>query len=416
MLSIPMSFSSGVRPSLGPRAELRAFAVLAIIVAVVTASCASSGPGAARRPGTGEKLDITEAQLQIKVRSLADPFSGLIEETVWALWQTTDDPSDYQRLLIWQINLTTSIQRATFQPNPIAALFDTWALIEQFREYVVSGTAPSFTDEQRVIVLRTIDRMDSDLFAIAVEAAGEDDARKVQALIKAWADDHPVNRFAVRDSPQGEMAEWSARADLGALATVKNLGATLDDVMTRLDLYAEYVPKQASWHAQAVAYGWVGPDETTGLLADLSTTASAFDRIATSLEGYPEAVSEERRIVLEAVQHEREQVLAELLQKITELESFVQDQRIDFVENQLRVEREAIFEAIAAERAIVVDAAIKERADTMDDLEAMVDDLVERSTAKIVDHFFLRAAQLVAVLLVGLAFIAVGAVMLWKKS
>jgi hypothetical protein len=235
-------------------------------------------------------------------------------------------------------------------------------------------------------------------------------------LIKAWADDHPVNRFAVRDSPQGEMAEWSARADLGALATVKNLGATLDDVMTRLDLYAEYVPKQASWHAQAVAYGWVGPDETTGLLADLSTTASAFDRIATSLEGYPEAVSEERRIVLEAVQHEREQVLAELLQKITELESFVQDQRIDFVENQLRVEREAIFEAIAAERAIVVDAAIKERADTMDDLEAMVDDLVERSTAKIVDHFFLRAAQLVAVLLVGLAFIAVGAVMLWKKS
>ena len=116
------------------------------------------------------------------------------------------------------------------------------------------------------------------------------------------------------------------------------------------------------------------------------------------------------------MKHEREQLLAEILKKINELESFVHDQLIDFVENQLRVEREAIFEAIAAERAIVVDAAIKERADTMDDLEAMVDDLVERSTAKIVDHFFLRAAQLVAVLLVGLAFIAVGAVMLWKKS
>jgi hypothetical protein len=280
----------------------------------------------------------------------------------------------------------------------------------------VSRARPSFTDEQRAIALDAIDRMETALFAIAVEAAGEDDARELQTMIRAWADDHPVNRFAVRDSPQSEMAVWSARADLGALATVKNLGATLDDVMARLDLYSEYVPKQASWHAQAVAYGWLRPDQTDGIFADLSTTASSFDRIATSLEAYPHVVADERRIVLEAVAHERELVLAELLGKVAELELFVQDQRIDFVENQLRIEREAIFEAIASERAIIIAEAKQERADTMDELETMVDDLVERSAFKLIDHLFVRAAQLVAVLLVGLTFIAVGAVMLWKKK
>jgi hypothetical protein len=379
-------------------------------------SCASSGSTNVRKPRTGEKLNITNAQLQIKVRALADPFSGIIEAMVWELWQTTDDPADYQRLLIWQINLINSIHRAVFQPNPTAALFDTWALVEQFREHVMSGVAPSFTDEQRVIVLRAIDRMEADLYTIAVEAAGEDDAREVQALIKAWADDHPVNRFAVRDSPQSQMAEWSARADMGALATVKNLGATLDDVMARLDIYSEYIPKQASWHAQAVAYGWVGPQQTGGVFADLSTTAEAFDRIASSLEGYPEVVADERRIVLEAVESEREQVIDELLGKIAELELFVQDQRIDFVENQLRVEREAIFEAIGNERAIIIAEAKQERADTMEELDEMIDGIVERSAVKVVDHFFLRAVQLLAILLAGIALIAVVVVLIWKRK
>ena len=46
----------------------------------------------------------------------------------------------------------------------------------------------------------------------------------------------------------------------------------------------------------------------------------------------------------------------------------------------------------------------------------MVDQLVERSAIKIVDHFFVRAMQFVAVLLVGLGLIAVILVLLWKRK
>jgi hypothetical protein len=258
--------------------------------------------------------------------------------------------------------------------------------------------------------------MEAAILAIAVEAVGENDTRVLQGEIKEWAGDHPVNRFAVRDSPQGQMASWSARADMGALATVKNLGATLDDVMARLDLYSEYIPKQASWHAQAVAYGWLGPDQTDGIFADLSTTALSFDRIATTVEGLPDLVADERQLVLETVAQERELVLTEILRKVAELELFIQDQRIDFVDNQLRVEREAVFDAVAAERAIIIAEAKAERAETMVELEKMVDQLVERSAVKVVDHFFMRALQLVTILLVGLGLIAVVVVVLWKRK
>jgi hypothetical protein len=309
-----------------------------------------------------------------------------------------------------------SIQRATFQPVALAALFDTWALVEQLRDFAESTTGTHLDEQQRVILLEAVEQMETSIMSIAAEAGGDEGAETAYRLIREWADDHPIDRFVSRTSTDSELARWTARGNMSALATVKSLGASLDDVMARLDLYSEYIPKQASWHAQSIAYDWADPGRAGSVFADLSTTASSFDRIATSLEGYPEAVAEERRIVLETVVAEREQVLGELMRKIADLQLFVNAERVDFVENQLRVERQAIFEAIAAERTIIIEAARKERADTMDELDEMVDGIIERSAVKIVDHFFLRAAQLVAVLLVGLTVIAVAVVMLWKKK
>lgn len=126
-------------------------------------------------------------------------------------------------------------------------------------------------------------------------------------------------------------------------------------------------------------------------------------------------MADERHIILETTQSERAIVLKQLLEEFAEMQLFINGERIDLMENQLKAEREAVFEAIAAERAIVVGAAVKERADTMDELEIMVDELVERSAVKVVDHFFVRAVQLLAIALVGFALIAVVVVLVWKR-
>ncbi|MEX1312498.1 MAG: hypothetical protein AB1Z65_18910 [Candidatus Sulfomarinibacteraceae bacterium] len=397
------------------RTRLRTMAVLATALLVVAPGCATTGNQKATGP-KGKELKITPAELQVKVRALADPFSGIVEETVWKIWSTTDSAEDRRDLLVWQINLVNSIQRATFQPVPLAALFDTWALVEQLRDFAESSTRTRLDAEQGAILLGAVEQMEAAIMKIAVEAGGEEGAATAYRLIREWADDHPIDQFVSRSSTDSELAHWTARGNMSALATVKSLGASLDDVMARLDLYSEYIPKQASWHAQSIAYDWIAPGHAEGAFADLSTTASAFDRIATSLEGYPEAVSQERRIVLETVVAEREQILEELMQKFADLQLFINAERVDLVENQLRTEREAIFEAIAAERAVIIAEARKERVAAMDDLDEMVDGIVERSAVKIVDHFFLRAAQLLAIGLVGLAVIAVAVVMLWKRK
>jgi len=402
-------------PKSAHRACLRGFVLPVIILLVAATACASSSKKTNYGPA-GKKIQITPSQLQVKVRALADPFSGIIEETVWALWETDQDPAWRQTLLIWQINVINAVQRATFQPVPLAALFDTWALVEQLRDYAERGARLDRTHEQVRIVLDAVDRMEAMILKITIETGGEEGAANTGRLIREWADENPIDKFATRASTESELAHWTARGNMGAMATVKSLGASLDDVMARLDLYAEYIPKQASWHAQAVAYEWLGPNDTEGLFADMSKTASAFDRIALSLEGYPDVVADERRIVLETVQDERAIILNHLLDKLAEIQTFINGERIDLVENQLRLEREAIFEGIANERAIVIDAAIKERADTMVELENMVDELVERSAVKVVDHFFVRVLQLIVVLLVGLGLIAVVVVRMWKRG
>ena len=386
-----------------------------MILLTATLACASSSKGAGYG-SAGKKMQITPSQLQVKVRALADPLSGIIEEMVWALWETDQDPAWRQTLLIWQINVINAVQRATFQPVPLAALFDTWALVEQLRDYAERGARSDRTHEQVRIALDAVDRMEALILKIAIEAGGEEGAANAGRLIREWADENPIDKFVTRASTESELAHWTARGNMGAMATLKSLGASLDDVMARLDLYAEYIPKQASWHAQAIAYGWLGPNDTEGLFADMSKTASAFDRIALSFEGYPDVVADERQIVLDAVEKEREQILDELLTKIAELELFINAERIDLVENQLRIEREANFEAIAHERAIIIDAAIKERTDTMVELEEIAEDLIGRSAVKIVDHFFMRALQLLAVLLIGFGLIAIVVVQLWKRK
>ena len=55
------------------------------VLVVVCACVACTSSGSARSPRRGEKLNLTTAQMQIKMRALADPFSGIVEETVWKI-------------------------------------------------------------------------------------------------------------------------------------------------------------------------------------------------------------------------------------------------------------------------------------------------------------------------------------------
>jgi hypothetical protein len=71
----------------------------------------------------GANIDVSAEELRIRVRGLAGPFSGIMEEVADDFLTTTDDPDLRRRALMFKINGIPAIQRALFEQDPLAALF-----------------------------------------------------------------------------------------------------------------------------------------------------------------------------------------------------------------------------------------------------------------------------------------------------
>jgi hypothetical protein len=136
-------------------------------------------------------------------------------------------------------------------------------------------------------------------------------------------------------------------------------------------------------------------------LAYLEVVAGQIDRLTPIVEALPDLVAEERVAVLEALDAE-----------LTRILSFIDQQRMALMHEDVRSEREAVLiaireeriavlAAIAEERRIVLDALREERVATFSDL----DELMDKAFTREVNKLFIRALILIAILLGGFAAI-----------
>ena len=69
-------------------------------------------------------MTISAAALRVQVRSLADRFSGLMEDVGEEVLREELDPARQRNALLWLTNGIPAMQQALFQPDPLAALLD----------------------------------------------------------------------------------------------------------------------------------------------------------------------------------------------------------------------------------------------------------------------------------------------------
>jgi hypothetical protein len=191
----------------------------------------------------------------------------------------------------------------------------------------------------------------------------------------------------------------ASSGDGGVFSALGSLEETTADVMTRMDLYTMYLPRLARWEAELAADDLMRGVDARTLSADFAQFTRAADRFATVAETVSDLAARERTTVLEAVQSERL----------------------------------AVLEAVRSERLAVLDAVRKERIATLRELEAIAQRLADRSgpalndavradmkellisveemrkgliadtgerLEHVVDHAFLRLAQLLLICIV----------------
>ncbi len=375
----------------------------AAILAVFLAACSAR---ASRQTQLMQKTDLTisAAQLQIQVRSLAGRFSGLMEEAGTEVLQQSDDPEMRRGALLWLTNGIPAMQTALFAPDPLAALLDGWFLVAQMHFYFEDYEKNDIPQKYADIALRSLDIMEADIRNIVTRAGSEASYEKGHQLVyDAARSTDLTGSFVSRQGSAIVLSEFTARAASGTLKSIGALTETVDDVIARFDLYAEYLPKQARWQAQLLLL----EEELDGIgpairnLEYLELVAADVQRLTPLAESLPGLVAGERLAVLESLDAQLSRIL-----------SFVDQQRATVMHEDVRAEREAVVDALRAERIAVLAAATEERQIVLEALReerlaafADLDALVEKTVGREIDRLFLRALILIAILLGGLALI-----------
>jgi len=383
--------------------EWRRRALVSVLVAIAITACSTSGPRQTQLMRSTE-MTVSAAALRVQVRSLASRFSGLMEEAGEEALKNEIDPVRRRNGLLWLTNGIPAMQQALFQPDPLAALLDAWFLVAQMRYYFTTAADHGMPQNNVDIANRAFDAMESDIKHIIDNAGPDTDYERGRDLVYGYARNSPIDEtFASRRGSAVFLAEFTARAGGSALKSIGSVTETLEDLVARIDINAEYLPKLARWQAMLLIMDQdlenIGPSLEN--LAYIELVAGEIDRLTPIVEGLPDLVAEERVAVLEALDAYLSRTLAFVNQQRTTLMTHDVRTEREAVLGAIREERIAVLEAIAEERGIVLDALREERSAAFEDLDELMDVAFTREVNKL----FIRGLILIAIILGGFAAI-----------
>jgi len=383
-------------------------ALAAAMVMAALPGCAQSKQTAFMK-STG-KIVTTAEELRSRMRSQAGIFAGAIEETADVIMQETEDEGIYDAALLWKARAIPAVFQAAFHPDPLMALMDTWAFAIQMRMFSSrEGVVERFGDLQPMI-LETALRLEAGIESVALTAAVENDVSIARERLEKWAMENPIrNRTFSRTAITQHLQDEAVTQRKGGLAGVGALTVDLADLVARVGLYMEHMPKQVAWESELILNEYLPEEELDAFLYKVPDALESLDETAAILGDLPDLIASERAIVLDAVSDERRAVMGEVGQDLDLTFQVISRERLAAFAD-LRVEREAAQEEIQRQRIATLDAIREERELAFAEVEAMAGRIVNQAADRLettIDRVLLKVglfmgAALILITLAGL--------------
>ena len=345
--------------------------------------------GCAKQPPTLlNKLDQPQMggdELRARVYQFVIHFSDGVESAASEITAQSSDREVRRNALLWQMQAIPASQYAAFQTDPLAALIDVWVLCAQMTAYfeggegtdVFQGLQPIAVNASRELEAEA-DRIASTLYQPAIYVL-------VRARVDAWVEEHPIESILfTRESTIPLVTAAVGSGGGSVFSTVGGMNQELSDLSDRIKIYSESLPKLARWEAELAIYDMLGEEGIESALADFAGISDDIERITLLLETGPELVANERIELIRALDAQRVAVMAA-----------IDEQRIATLD-AVRQERIAVFEELRFEGISVIEQ-IDITAGRFTE-KAMAEAALTANAA--IDHFYWRAVQLLAVLLV----------------
>ena len=377
-----------------------------LLLCLVACGCHFAMPERKLNASLHSQKDVaaTYDQVRLRVRSMVGPACGVIEQAADQIIAGTTNAAVQRAALLWKIEGVPALRAALFQPDPYTAQFDSWVLCYQMANYFEIGPGKLSLGEASPIAVAACHHLEEEMNRVAASMTISGDVTRGRAFAKKWAGAHPIRySIADRETTLSRAVERDSSGSLSTGQAVAEITTTVDDLNRRLEVYSDQLFRQGRWEAelfkselmadvpvaQALPLAERAVKSAEQAVATIDRLAPAIERAVVVAEAAPKLISSEREAAVKTLQDE-----------VTRTIRFVQEERI------------AALEHLTKERG----AALKElHEDIVMERKSLTQD-IEHISFKVVDHAFWRAAQLLAAVLVVLAFGLVAVVFSFRRT
>jgi len=331
--------------------------LLAIVAAVGTACVSTKAPERTGLMTQAENVTVNARQLIMRIDEFTGLWLGAVEFRADTIRAESTDADVRRAALIWKINASSSMLRATSHSDPLIAFMDAWTLIFQYRDYFETGAGAEMFGEHTqlardlsAVAIQEFDRLAANI----AQAEGVTNGRNIATEFAAR---EPIaNTYFLRRSVVDELIEAVPQETKDAFGALGSITQTVESLSARLGIYIEHLPKQARWQAELLL-------EDPALDSRLAGVLDGIEDINTAATGIAEIV-------------EQSPALDDRLYEIVGLIVAALDVEVETLNNLIQSERQLVLDELPAQYADLFARVTEQRLAALDDVDAKIEQVV----------------------------------------
>ncbi|MCG9725849.1 chemotaxis protein [Vibrio brasiliensis] len=313
-------------------------------------------------------LTQQELNMRLLTREYTQQFFSQVEQAADTIAANYDpqDKLNQSYVLLWKINAEEGLQRAAYQVSPTAALIDSWVFTEQMNQFFNFGAGSElFTTSEAKQVSQTLAQ---EVDKLAKSLLKGSSYKATKQFVIDFAAQHPFEDLSfIRTPAYRAWLEANQISETEAVSTLGTMPEALGDVSDRLSLVSEQTPKLMTWKAQLIAMNSsISGEQLTATLQSLQATSESFQDFVENNPEYMENLAEQMALQLQPLVKDIDARTAARL-------------------DQLSLERQALEEMVARERAEIALIVSAEREKFTQDLDKVSQDVLTLAMDKLVE-------------------------------
>jgi hypothetical protein len=364
-------------------------------LALAGSACVSTNTTPTGLISQSANMTADARQVISRIDEVTGLWLGAVEWRADLIRSSTDDPDIRRHALLWKMNATSAMLRATSHSDPLIAFMDAWTLVFQFKNYFEEGAGADFFGEHTEIARELSNLAALEFDTVAGRIATPEGTARGREVAAEFARREPIaNSYFVRRSVADDLVEGLPAQTRSAFAEIGAITQTVESLNGRLSLYMAHLPKQARWQAELLLEDPTTSGKLAGALEDLAGIDATATRVADTLD----------RAVDDTVPAVVNEVLVTLHQEVMTISDLIDAQRRIVLE-QLPNEYEEIFTRVSEQRIAAlrdVETQLQQALGRVDDVVASAMTDAEGLTRGTVDYAFERATPLLIMAFFGL--------------